>query len=69
MISFAPIKFPIFQQDIATRSKHPNAARLSSGNNCDSTIYVVHDATSSKRLRRFFIGEFTRSSGTFPCKS
>lgn len=34
MISFAPMKFPIFQHVMATRSKQPNAARRSSGSSC-----------------------------------
>lgn len=69
IISFAPMKLPTFQHVIATRNKHPNAARRSSGNNWDRTIYVVHEQTSSKRFLRFLMGELTRSSFTFPCKS
>lgn len=45
VISMAPLKFPIFQQDSAARSKQPNAAFCSCGVGCDIIKYVTQEHT------------------------
>lgn len=45
VISIAPLKLPIFQQDNAARSKHPNAAFCSCGVGWDIIKYVTHEHT------------------------
>lgn len=45
VISIAPLKLPIFQQDNAARSKQPNAAFCSCGVGWDIIKYVTHEHT------------------------
>lgn len=52
VISIAPLKLPIFQQDNAARSKQPNAAFCSCGVGCDIIKYVTHEHTCNPKAMK-----------------
>lgn len=51
VISIAPLKLPIFQQDNAALSKQPNAAFCSCGVGCDIIKYVTQEQTCIWKIR------------------